>query len=705
MEGTITIRLLQTTTFQNSSFVDTEGLGLLEDIELGSLDKHTLSIHFYQPWVRPALPHGDWETIENMIKIYLHQFSHLINEGAMQRYVPYPFVAQCVAGCKLYPNRTSHSFISVAYNGQDFLSFNTDNATWTLCQDTNLSRYVQAVLQNYTAFSELVEILFNDTCVDDMEELLRSGGRAALERQEVPVATVFARTPSPHQLLLVCHVTAFYPRPISVAWLRDGQEVPPGPALNTSTVLPNADLTYQLRSVLAVAPRDGHSYACRVRHRSLGTRSLLIPWGNSQVLLLTGLVAALLAAVAMAAMLLLWLWRRGTMSTIKAAKAEPACVISSFISHSLFFLLLNPPLHPLGLTAGTMQPAHCCLLLLYFFLISGIWATMEGTFTLRVIQITTFQNSSSVDTEGLGLLEDITLGSLDKQNMSIHFYQPWVQPALHHSEWETIENIIKNHFKQFSQLFNEGAVHTKESYPFVAQAMAGCELYPNRTSRFFASVAYNGQDFLRFDTDNATWTLSQNTSLSRYILAILRNYTDFSQMVEIIFNDICVDHLGLLLHSGGRASVERQEVPVATVFARTPSPHQLLLVCHVTAFYPRPISVAWLRDGQEVPPGPALNTSTVLPNADLTYQLRSVLAVAPRDGHSYACRVRHRSLGTRSLLIPWGNSQVLLLTGLVAALLAAVAVAATLLLWLWRCRKHQCMEESETTISIQCREI
>nr|XP_030139182.1 T-cell surface glycoprotein CD1b-3-like isoform X2 [Taeniopygia guttata] len=220
-----------------------------------------------------------------------------------------PFVVQCTAGCVLYPNRTSQAFGYVGYNGQDFLSFDTKNITWTLSQDTELSRYVQSFLQNYTAFTELLEILFNDTCVDDMEVLLHYG-RAALERQELPLATVFARTPSLDQLLLVCHVTGFYPRPISVAWLRDGQEVPPGPALNTSTILPNADLTYQLRSVLAVAPRDGHSYVCRVRHRSLGTRSLLIPWGNSEVVLITGLMAGLLAAMAVAAMLVLWVWRQ-----------------------------------------------------------------------------------------------------------------------------------------------------------------------------------------------------------------------------------------------------------------------------------------------------------------------------------------------------------------------------------------------------------
>ncbi|NWQ69422.1 CD1B1 protein, partial [Neopipo cinnamomea] len=299
--GTFTVRLLQTSTFQNTSFVDTEGLGLLEDIELGSLDKHTGSIHFYQPWVRAALPHSDWDTIENMLKIYLQQFSHLINEGAMERHVPYPFVAQCMAGCKHYPNRTFRAFAYVGYNGQDFLSFDTDNATWTLSQDTDPSRYVLAVLQNYTALSELLEVLFNDTCVNAMEMLLIYG-RAALERQELPVATVFARTPSPHQLLLVCHVTAFYPRPISVAWFKDSQEVPPGPELNTGPILPNADLTYQLCSVLAVAPQDRHSYACRVRHRSLGTRSLLIPWGNSEVVLITGLMAGLLGAMAIAAM-------------------------------------------------------------------------------------------------------------------------------------------------------------------------------------------------------------------------------------------------------------------------------------------------------------------------------------------------------------------------------------------------------------------
>ncbi|TRZ04918.1 hypothetical protein HGM15179_022189, partial [Zosterops borbonicus] len=128
------------------------------------------------------LPQANWDNLENLIKNYLHRFNHRINEGAMERDVPYPFVAQCMAGCTLYPNRTSQGFFYVGYNGQDFLSLNTKNATWTLSQDTTLSQYVQSILQNYTIFTETVEIMFNENCVNDLKMFLHYG-RASLERQ------------------------------------------------------------------------------------------------------------------------------------------------------------------------------------------------------------------------------------------------------------------------------------------------------------------------------------------------------------------------------------------------------------------------------------------------------------------------------------------------------------------------------------------
>ncbi|NWU35034.1 CD1A protein, partial [Hylia prasina] len=190
-----------------------------------------------------------------------------------------PLVVQFRAGCVLYPNTTRQGFLSVSWGGRDLVAFEVDTQHWEARQPSQLAELVSKSLNKQKSLRVLLEYLLSIWICQSNFLTLKRYGRAALERQEPPVATVFARTPSLDQLLLVCHVTGFYPRPISVAWLRDGQEVPPGPALSTSTILPNADLTYQLRSVLAVAPRDGHSYACRVRHHSLGTRSLLIPWG------------------------------------------------------------------------------------------------------------------------------------------------------------------------------------------------------------------------------------------------------------------------------------------------------------------------------------------------------------------------------------------------------------------------------------------
>ncbi|XP_053234938.1 uncharacterized protein LOC128408910 isoform X3 [Podarcis raffonei] len=82
--------------------------------------------------------------------------------------------------------------------------------------------------------------------------------------------------PAPDSLLLVCRVTGFYPRPINVSWLQDDKELPSSD-FNSTEILPNHDLTYQIRSTLVIKSADEHSYACRVQHISLGVK--IIPWG------------------------------------------------------------------------------------------------------------------------------------------------------------------------------------------------------------------------------------------------------------------------------------------------------------------------------------------------------------------------------------------------------------------------------------------
>ncbi|KFQ92111.1 Antigen-presenting glycoprotein CD1d, partial [Nipponia nippon] len=271
--GSCKLHIFQTFVFHDTNFVDISSWATLEDIVFATLQKYTWNI--LHPWVYQALPAAEWENLQNLFSIYMHNFILSMSSDARLYHTPYPFVFQCATGCDLYPNGSYTKFYHLAYNTHDFLSFDVDNSRWERWQESELAAQVERQFNAFTGFSVTLQHLLNVTCVEHMKKFIKYG-RATLERQGETTLTQAWPPQSPTHTGAKWCPTRAPPHPSA---LPDGQEVPPGPALNTSTILPNADLTYQLRSVLAVAPHDGHSYACRVRHSSLGTRSLLIPWG------------------------------------------------------------------------------------------------------------------------------------------------------------------------------------------------------------------------------------------------------------------------------------------------------------------------------------------------------------------------------------------------------------------------------------------
>ncbi|KFM09727.1 T-cell surface glycoprotein CD1e, membrane-associated, partial [Aptenodytes forsteri] len=261
--GSWKLHLFRTTVFHNTSSVDVSGWATLEDIVFVKLQKYTWNILYLQPWVYPSLPAAEWENLQNLFRAYVQDFNlYLSNDARLYQ-----------TSCEYQVLSTSSPKAGSCEKGLRAVS----GAQHLLTQ--GCEKKLRATTNSFSKLGLAGGIIFSIIFPGTEVRLTGLPPPLGSRPPEPPVATVFARTPRPDQLLLVCRVTGFYPRPISVAWLRDGQEVPPGPALNTSTILPNADLTYQLRSVLAVASHDGHSYACRVPHRSLGTHSLLIPWG------------------------------------------------------------------------------------------------------------------------------------------------------------------------------------------------------------------------------------------------------------------------------------------------------------------------------------------------------------------------------------------------------------------------------------------
>ncbi|XP_038226871.1 antigen-presenting glycoprotein CD1d-like [Dermochelys coriacea] len=322
-----TLRLLQIIVFHNASSTDMEGMALLSDLETHSMDCSTCKIRFLQPWAQQGLTPKQWQDLELLIHRYLFNFNRTVNRIAQQHGMGYPFVTQGSLGCELHPNGTSRGFYDAGVNGEDFISFDADAGTWLARHGDKLALYTQDLLNLDKGTAITLQFLMRTTCVNQIKSFVQHG-KESLERQERPVAVVFAQEPppagTPAPLLLVCRVTGFYPRPIRVAWLQDGEEVVPGGRLNSSGILPNADLTYQLRSSLAVEPGDGHSYACQVEHSSLGGQSLLIPWGHSRRWgpgLAVSITLGVLAVAAMA--VVLWWSRRRGYEDVRPGESRP----------------------------------------------------------------------------------------------------------------------------------------------------------------------------------------------------------------------------------------------------------------------------------------------------------------------------------------------------------------------------------------------
>uniref|UniRef100_A0A8B9P296 Ig-like domain-containing protein n=1 Tax=Apteryx owenii TaxID=8824 RepID=A0A8B9P296_APTOW len=281
-------QLFQTSIFPNTSSAEIAGRAVLGDVQIFSLDPATWNLDLSYPWVRQAIAEGDAEKIESHYKIYMRNLVRYVRDVGRQ--------AGLACEYRLFPAPPQGSRDLFSCQGVSQSSpkcpapaphFPPRGCAAALACPHPCSR--GPLHSRFPAADPLViqiragcELSPNGTTRGFFDVAENGASLVAYEvglHPQLPVVPLCGAAPA--HLLLVCRVTGFYPRPIRVDWLRDGQEVPPGPELNSTLTLPNADLTYQLRSVLAVTSHDGHSYACRVQHSSLGGRSLLVPWGRS----------------------------------------------------------------------------------------------------------------------------------------------------------------------------------------------------------------------------------------------------------------------------------------------------------------------------------------------------------------------------------------------------------------------------------------
>uniref|UniRef100_A0A8C8XUS0 Ig-like domain-containing protein n=1 Tax=Panthera leo TaxID=9689 RepID=A0A8C8XUS0_PANLE len=189
----------------------------------------------------------------------------------------HPFEIQVSAGCEVLPGNTSQSFFHGAFQGQEILRF--QGTSWVPTPSAPVwADRVSRKLNEDQGTRKTIQLLLNDTCPLFVRDILEAG-KSELEKQgEPPEAWLSSgSSPGPGRLLLVCHVSGFYPKPVWVMWMRGEQEQP---GTRRGDVLPHADETWYLRVTLDVAAGEAAGLSCRVRHSSLGGRDMVLHWGE-----------------------------------------------------------------------------------------------------------------------------------------------------------------------------------------------------------------------------------------------------------------------------------------------------------------------------------------------------------------------------------------------------------------------------------------
>ncbi|XP_005663293.1 antigen-presenting glycoprotein CD1d isoform X4 [Sus scrofa] len=283
-----------------------------------------------------------------------------------------------------------------------------------------------------------------------------------------------------------------------------------------------------------------------------------------------------------------------------------------------------------------------------------IWENSEGSsdlhslpasprfFPLRCLQISSFANSSWTRTDGLGWVGELQAYTWRNDSDTIVFLKPWSQGTLSDQLANQLQHIFKGYRSSFT-----------------------------RDIREFVKML--GSD----SPDAPPWM--------QRVCRVLNEDQGTKETVQWLLYDICPQFVRGVLETG-KSELEKQVKPEAWLSSGpTPGPGRLLLVCHVSGFYPKPVWVMWMRGEQEQP---GTQQGDILPHADGTWYLRVTLDVAAGEASGLSCRVKHSSLGDQDIILYWADHSHVLV--IVLSVLAFILVlGGSFAFWFRRRRVYQ----------------
>ncbi|XP_074983467.1 class I histocompatibility antigen, F10 alpha chain-like [Caretta caretta] len=203
----------------------------------------------------------------------------------------------------------------------------------------------------------------------------------------------------------------------------------------------------------------------------------------------------------------------------------------------------------------------------------------------------------------------------------------------------------------------------------IIQTIYGCDLREDNTTWGFYQDSYDGRDFLTFDKETVTWVaadIGAQISKRRWDAEVLDN-----QRWKRYLEETCIPWLRSSLEYG-KETLQRKVRPTARVSDRSSHDGLTTLSCKVSGFYPRDITVTWLRNGESRQQ--ETYSEGILPSGDGTYQTWVTMEIDPKIKGHYSCHVEHESL-SEPLSVSWEpNNLIPTVAGVITAVVLGGAI-------------------------------
>ncbi|KAJ8362123.1 hypothetical protein AAFF_G00395340 [Aldrovandia affinis] len=238
----------------------------------------------------------------------------------------------------------------------------------------------------------------------------------------------------------------------------------------------------------------------------------------------------------------------------------------------------------------------------------------------------------------VSLVDDEPFEYYDSNMTSVIPKTEWLEKSVDQQYWDErtqrahdVQQFFKANIEKLMRRFNQTqGVH-------VFQRMSGCEWDDETGIRDgFNHYGYDGEDFLFFDMKNTRWISPSLQGVST--AHIWNNNPVRLEYSKNYLTQECIESLKMYV-SYGRSTLERTVSPEVSLLQKDPSSP---VVCHVTGFFPRNITVTWQKKGEDHYDD--VEWGETVPNEDGTFQTTSHLTVKDWQTEDYTCIVEHKSL-------------------------------------------------------------